>query len=307
MSPRPQPAKRSVFEPAFELARLGRFADACRTIEDVLESAESHDAMAGSAANAHAEVARLAERERDLPAAEQALERAVALRPRFADLQYRYGGVLLRRGRTLEARRALERALAANPRYVAARVELALLDAKDGLVGEAVDALRSLASESAIEDPRAFQQGVRSLESGHGNEADELLHRALRATGEELQERLEIYHELMRRDDVPAAAAALREILPEYESFPDLHCLLGIAELRLGHADDAIASLARALELHPDFHEARLQFAHALEAVGAHAEALEQATAVLQRDPHHRDALHFVRLRERRAGARRAA
>jgi tetratricopeptide (TPR) repeat protein len=307
MSPRPQPQRRSEFEPALELARQRRYADAARAIEQALETTASADGIAGAAANAYAEVARLAERDRDLAVAEQALERAVALRPRFPDHQYRLGCVLLRRGRTLEARRAIERALAVNPKYAAAKVELALLDARDGMVGEAVDALRTLGRDARLSDPRAFQQGVRSLESGHGEEATALLHRALHGGGEELRERFETYHERMRRDDAEGAAESLRELLPEHDEYPDVHCLIGIAELRLGHADDALASLARALELHPDFHEARLQFAWALEAVGQHAEALEQANAILRADPEHAEAHRFVQARERRAGLKRAA
>jgi len=49
--------------------------------------------------------------------------------------------------------------------------------------------------------------------------------------------------------------------------------------------DDAIASLARALELHPDFHAARVELARALAALGQTAESLELLEQVLEVDP----------------------
>jgi predicted Zn-dependent protease len=73
-----------------------------------------------------------------------------------------------------------------------------------------------------------------------------------------------------------------------------MHALLGIAELRLGRPDDAIASLARALELQPDFHAARVQFACALHAAGQTHQAAEQLQMVLDAEPGHRDARQIL-------------
>ena len=105
----------------------------------------------------------------------------------------------------------------------------------------------------------------------------------------------------MTRDEPAEAAEVLREVLPRHESYPDLHYRLGTAELVLGHVDDAIVSLARALELHPDFVEARVQFALALDASGANAAAMDQMGFVLQQDPDNADAEAYVRQHEARA------
>ena len=309
VTPKPVPAPDD-FEAAHALAQRGRFSAAVQNVEATLERGASREALATPAAQALASIARHAERAHDLAAAEQALETAVRIRPQFADLQYQLGCVRNARGHRLEARRALEKAVAINPRYVAARVELAMLDARDGMVGEALGALRTLANESAIGDPRAFSQGMKRLEHAEWDEADALLRVALRIGDAELDERLERFHALMRADQPAQAAEVLREALPRHEGYPDLHHLLGTAEMRLGHFDDALASLGHALELNPEFHHARYHFALALNAAGMSATAMDQMSLVVQHDPKHRGAREWMRAHEARFarnGAKRKA
>ncbi len=308
MSPKPVAHSNPEFEPALELSRAGRFADAIQSVEQVLGRAETPDALATSAALTLASIARSAERAPDLVAAERAISGAVRLRPQFADLQYQLACVRIARGQRLEARRALEKAISVNPRYVAARVELAMLDARDGMIGEALGALRELSNDIAIGDPRAFSQGMKRLEHAEWDEADTLLRRALMIGDAGLNERLDRFHALMRAQEPAQAVEVLREVLPRHEGYPDLHHLLGTAELRLGHVDDALASLGRALELNPEFHEARFHFALALDAAGMTATAMDQMNLVVLGDPKHRGAREWMRMhtaRYARSAARR--
>ena len=73
-----------------------------------------------------------------------------------------------------------------------------------------------------------------------------------------------------------------------------IHALLGTVELEEGQVDDAIATLGRALELHPDYHAARVLLARALEASGDRAQAEEQVTLVLDADPQNPAALELA-------------
>jgi len=258
-SSRPQiPAQ---FDSAIEAAKRGGFGDALERIEGALEKAPSHEALATAAALALAEVARRAGRARNAGSAEEALRRAISLRPRFADLRFQLACLLLGQNRSREAREQLEAALDANARYVAARVELALLDAREGFVPEALTALQDLTASVAVKDLPALKLGMRSLE---------------------------------RADWEEGALDLLREVLPRHDAYPDLHYLTGIAELQLGALDDALSSFARALELHPDFHAARVQFAGTLEAMGLTAVAQEEIAFVLQREPTNREAKAFL-------------
>ncbi len=195
--------------------------------------------------------------------------------------------------RRADARAALERALGLHPGYAAARLELALLDAEEGFVAEALESLRGLARATAIERPEEFRQGMESLEGADLDEAGTRLASALGLEPADEAGVLERARERLEAGDAEGAEELLRSVLPGRESWPDIHYLLGSTDLHRGRYDDALASLARALELNPDFHAARVQFARALEATGALGQAGEQVLLVLQSDPAHPQALEL--------------
>ena len=292
MKATPQPDPSIPFNDALELANAGRHADAVmRALEVAGGSPEESRAAAG--AQVLARIARLAEGSGDLAAADRALEHAIILRPRYADLHFQYGALLVQRGRRAEARRELEAALEIHPRYLAARVELAMLEARVGLIGEALTALRELQSDRGIEEPHTFQQGLQSLERADWDAAEAQFRRSVRGSHPRLGRQLERYRELMAEGSAERAADVLREALERHESYPDLHALLGACELGLGHFDDALCSFARALELNPEFHGARVQMALSLDALGDRAGASEQLALVLQAEPDHAQALEL--------------
>jgi len=295
MSPRPVEFPEFEFQAAVGMARGGRGADALRLIEESLAAREGREARAGAAVQALVEVARCAESAGEGAVAERALDLAIELRPRYADLHYQRACVLLGRQRRGEARRSLDTALALNPNYTAARVERALLDAREGLVGDALEALRGVARDLPIEDPRSFQKGLKSLERADWDSGDALIRRALKISDPELERQLERVEALFQQEQPAGAAQLLREIIERHEAYPDLHYMLARAEAELGHHDDALASLARALELNPDFHAARIQFARVLDSVGMRNPAAEQLGLVLQQEPGHRQALDLER------------
>jgi len=287
MSPRPIEPESPDLEPALSLSRDGRHAEALDWLSGRARDARERSRWVGAAVQAYARIARSAATSGDAETAERALGEALRLKPGYADLHLQMATVLLMRQRRAEARRALEAALKIHPRYLAARVEMALLDASEGRIGEALASLRDVERDSHIDEPLAFQQGIKSLERADWDGAGTLFRRALRGTDPELDRALDRFRLLLADGAIERAAQSLREILPQYQGYPDLHAMLGAAELRLGHADDALASLARALELNPDYHDARLQFACALDALGSRGQASEQVQLVLQRDPEH--------------------
>lgn len=306
MSPRPLDLPESTFGDALRLAREGRFVAALESLQRATATPSDREAHGSEAANALSEVARLAESAGELGTAERAIAAAVTLRPRFADLHFQHGCILVGKHDRSAARRAFDTALKLNPRYTAARVERAMLDAREGLVGEALESLQQLSRETAIEDAHVFQQGLQSLERADWDEAEGLIRRALKLVIPELDKELARFHALLEADEPARAAQVLRDLLRKHEAYPDLHHLLGLAEIRLGHYDDALASLGRALELNPNFHAARLQFARALDSLGQGAEAQEQVALVVEHDPTNVAALElqesWSRRRTRRAG-----
>jgi tetratricopeptide (TPR) repeat protein len=305
---RPSPIPESEFGDAVALARAGGHAEAIERIDAAVRQGPLPTPRKIAAAEALALVARAAETAGEAAQAADALEAALRLRPDYPDLHYRRARSLLALQRRAEARRELDRALALNPRYSAARLERALLDAADGFIGESLEALRALARETSVEKPGLFQEGIESLERADWEEAGALLTRALALDSHPGGGPLDRARALLDEGEAAHAAEALHAALSGREGWPDLHYLLGTAELQRGHFDDALASLARALELNPDYHAARVQFARALEAVGALPQAAEQVGLVLQHDPGHTQALELHERwtsRGRRAGRER--
>jgi tetratricopeptide (TPR) repeat protein len=290
---RPSPVPESEFSDAVRSARAGRHAQAVEQIERAVREGSLPVSRKAAAAEALAHVARLAEAAGDAGQAAAALELALRFRPEYPDLHYRRARLLIQLKRRPEARRSLERALALNPRYTAARLERALLDAAEGFIGEALESLRALARETEVERPLAFQQGLERLERAEWEEAGALFTGALALDEPVDGTILERARALLDAGEAVQAAGLLQAALPGREGWPDLHYLLGSAELQSGHFDDALSTLARALELNPDFHAARLQFARALDGVGELAQAVEQVALVLQHDPAHPQALEL--------------
>ena len=213
-------------------------------------------------------------------------------RPRYADLHFQYGALLVQRGRRAEARRELDAALEIHPRYLAARVELAMLDAREGRIGEAlIGAARACSAIAASRSRTRSSRASRASSAPTGTPPTRSSAARCAARIPRLDRQLERYRELMAEGSPERAADVLREALERHEAYPDLHALLGACELGLGHFDDALCSFARALELNPDFHGARVQIALALDALGDRAGASEQLGLVLQAEPDQAQAL----------------
>jgi tetratricopeptide (TPR) repeat protein len=286
VTPRPQDRSPALHAAALDRARRGEHDAAIAAIAAALVE-DGGEAARAEAAGPLAAIAGLAERAGDLAAAERAITAALAQRPDFPDLHLRHARLLSRLDRRREARAAIERALARAPRFAEARLEHAMLDAREGRVGEALASLHALTRDCPVHEPRAFEQGVRKLEQANWDAADSLLRRALQVEDAELETALTEARADLAADRAGEAAARMRAQIARHPAYPDLHALLGAAELQRGHVDDAVAALARALELHPDFLEARALFAGALESMGLFAAAAEQASFVLERDPAH--------------------
>jgi len=82
--------------------------------------------------------------------------------------------------------------------------------------------------------------------------------------------------------DAYGAIHLLREVVATGTAFADAHHLLGVAYSMIGHKDEALAELDRALELNPRYVDAHLNRAVTLNELGRYEEAT-QAFAAAQR------------------------
>ena len=99
-------------------------------------------------------------------------------------------------------------------------------------------------------------------------------------------------HQVLGRDyfDRGQYAEAVREIeeaLRLVPDFPDLHNQLGLALGMSGERERSVAAFRRALELNPNYLEARLNLAIVYNEMGRYEEALEEFAVERARDPDH--------------------
>src|SRR5437870_4611849 len=114
--------------------------------------------------------------------------------------------------------------------------EGALLLARQGEFERALTAIEAALGNGEERESRAAgaaHKGLKSLERAEWEEADSFLKRALNLPDPGLQRELESFHQLLEGGEPGRAARLLRDLLAKHEAYPDLHYLLGLAELEL--------------------------------------------------------------------------
>ncbi len=223
------------------------------------------------------------------------LEQAVVEAPRFPDLHHRLGVLRLRGRDTRGARAAFEQAVRLAPGYAAPRLELALLEAREGRLGDSLDLLRRLAEGKAARGRDEFERGLEHLAEADWEAGGEALRRAFEVAGDDVDARLREIAARLADGRSGEALALARAVLAGHPQFPDAHLALALVRRERGEWDDGAESCGRALELNPEFHEARVYLAEALFRRGHYGEADAQLAWVLTATPRHPLALALAK------------
>ena len=93
--------------------------------------------------------------------------------------------------------------------------------------------------------------------------------------------------EYFDRGQYPDAIREIEEALQLVPDFPDLHNLLGLALGMNGERERSAASFRRALELNPNYLEARMNLAIVYNELGRYDDALKEFATEKPRDPDH--------------------
>jgi tetratricopeptide (TPR) repeat protein len=305
----PEPSDRPadpVWDEVLALRRAGRPA---RALESLARLAESDAASGGHAEFArlrgllHADLAHEREVRGDVEGAAAFLLKAIADAPRFPDLHFRLGVARLRLRDTQGARQGFEQALAIAPNYAAPQIELALMDARQGRLGESLALLRKLGEKREVGEE--FRKGLERLAEADWEGSEDILRRAFGLEPSPVDERLREVGVLLADARTEEALALARALVDENPFFPDAHLVLALVRRERSEWDDCAEACGRALEINPSFHQARVYLAEALSRRGQWAEADFQLDAVLGAEPEHPLALALARALRRKPKAAR--
>lgn len=100
-------------------------------------------------------------------------------------------------------------------------------------------------------------------------------------------------YDLHRAQQWPEAVAAYDELIGRSDDNAEVRYWRGVAQVRLGHADDALDDFRRAREIKPDYYDAYGSAARILGDEGRLDEAIAMWNAYLERVPDDPNALYF--------------
>jgi len=287
------------WDDVFRLRRSGRPAEALNALESVWKREDGTLSVAASRLRASllGQLADTSMAEGRTNEAERFLRAALGDAPRFPDLHYRYGRVRASEGDERAARESWKLALSLAPLYVAPRIELALLDARQGRLGEAIAALDEMAKRRLPDDLSRFHTGLERLRLGDWEGAAPALRSAYGELREDVKRELVRVGRLVDAGRPSEALHAARILRRRVERFPDVALCLGLVYRALGWWDDAREVLSEAVRLHPRFHEARTYLAAILFAQGDSVLAEAELETLLADEPDYAPALALLRER----------
>ncbi len=234
---------------------------------------------------AHAAISRERLEAGDIDGAAREMEAAVAIKPQFADMQYKLGVLYAQLGRDAEAVGCLRAALAINNKFFRARVHLSKVLRQSGdmesAVAEAVGARHSCPNfyREALDGlVTAMRSGDEGKVAGYYSE---LL--VERPSSAEISK--EIAVDAIQNGNLDEAIRELKKAIALKPDYPDLHNYLGIAYGNNGMTDDAVHEFEVALKINPYYSKARLNLALLYYENNRYDEAQAQIEQVLSVQP----------------------
>jgi tetratricopeptide (TPR) repeat protein len=290
---------RAPWDLVLHLARAGRPQEAVAALEGLWAAWGVSPSDCGRALLAGL-LAEVAEEERAAGNLERALElidRALGEVPAAAELRLARARIHLEGGEDAAGQADLLAALESERTHPAAAVELALLEARAGHLGDAVGRLGHLGASHPPADRGRFATGLDRLRGGSWETAAEELRGAYLTGERSLGEGLKRVGRLLEAGEVGRALNEAGEWSDRSPASPEAHCAVGHCCLALGWLDDAAEAFGRALDHSPHDHLARLYLAWVLFQRGEAPVAEGEVLRVLTACPGHELALALWRQR----------
>src|SRR5258708_2481264 len=219
------------WDEALALQRAGKPAQALEALDRMARARKGfaeHAERRRLKALLHADLAHAREARGDVQGAASHLVAATESAPEFPDLFHRLGVARLRLSDPRGAREAFRRALALAPAFAAPRLELALLDAREGHLGESLALLKRLGESQSAEARDDLTRGLERLAEADWEGSEGILRRALGLDGDPADDRLRAVGAALEAGDDAQALALARAFVHAHPGFPDAHLALAL-------------------------------------------------------------------------------
>ena len=258
---------RNEFSRALDLFNGGQYRKALKKFEELQAVSEANEDVDRSTLDlytceAHVALAKEHNAEGKVADAIGEMERAVAIKPMFADLRYLLGTYYFAVGRYREAQESFNNSLEINSKFFKARVHMSYVIWKEGDGSSAVEELGKTKHCCPNFYRESLDHLIQALRT-HGNE--DAIDASYREIIEERPSSAQISRELaidaIQNGDCGEAIRELKKAIALKPDYPDLHNFLGIAYGNTGMVDDAVHEFEIALKINPHYLKARLNLA----------------------------------------------
>ena len=279
------------FSRALDSFNKGEYTKALRKFEALLGDERSRSCLDVQtvelyACEAHVGLSKQHATVGDQDLAISSMERAVELKPNFADLRYSLGTLYVSNKKYDKASEHLKKALEINPKFFKARIHLAqvmILNSDESGASHELSTIGDNCPQFYREKFLELVQAVRVKGNDEGT---------IRLFGEILEERpssdqlsKELAIDALHNGNNNEAIRELKKAIAIHADYPDLHNYLGIAYGNSGMVDDSITEFEISLKINPYYMKARLNLALALYEKGLFTEAHTHLAKVLEVQP----------------------
>jgi len=201
----------------------------------------------------------------DLPQAHIFLERALQIRPDFADGHFSLGNLLAESGEASSAMEHYREALTLDPQHAEAHIQMARLLAKEGKLAQAIRHYRVVVELEPRNAAAHVNLGYLLIQNGQPDEAAKHFRAAIRIAPEHAMAHNLLANVLAHQGRREEAIRLYEAALSIDSDLADAHFKLGVLLAEEGRLELARRHLEKAILLLPGFAEAHSQLAAVLE------------------------------------------
>jgi tetratricopeptide (TPR) repeat protein len=212
-------------------------------------------------------------------------QKALEIKPDYAEACYNLGNALLQKDNVDEALVHFQKALDINPNYVEAHNNLGIALLRKDNVDKALVHFQKALEINPDNAEAHYNLGTALLKKGSVDEAISHFQKSLEIKPDHAEAHYNLGTALLQRGNVDEAISHFQKALETRPGYAEAHNNLGTALLRKGSLDEAIVHFQKALEIKPDYAEAHYNLGNALLRKGSPDEAISHYQKALEINP----------------------